>query len=72
MGDVEGSGGSMDMDREGFSKKISKDQDTREEGDEELTLPDPVSDPVIAHVYALGLFGPNGVGRKSDSTFVVT
>ena len=72
MGDVEGSDGSVDMNREGFSKKISKVQDTREEGDEELTLPDPVSDPVKAHVNALWLFGPNGVGRKSDSTFVVT
>ena len=72
MGDVEGSDGSVDMNREGFSKKISKVQDTREEGNEELTLPGPVSDPVKAHVYALWLFGPNGVGRKSDSTFVVT
>ena len=53
MGDVEGSDGSVDMNREGFSKKISKVQDTREEGNEELTLPDPVSDPVKAHINAL-------------------
>ena len=53
MGDAEGRDGSMDMDREGFCEKISKVQDTREEGNEELTLPDPVSDPVKAHVNAL-------------------
>ena len=62
----------MDMDREGFCKQTSKAQDTREEGNEELTLPGLITDPVKAHVNALWLFGPNGVGRKSDSTFVVT
>ena len=72
MGDAEGSDGSMDMDREGFSKKISQVEDTREERNQELTLTDPVTDPVEAHVYALRLLGPNGVGRESDSTFVVT
>ena len=53
MGDAEGSDGSVDMNRGGFGKKISKVQDTMEEGNEELTLPDPVSDPVKAHINAL-------------------
>ena len=43
----------MDMDREGFCEKTSEVQDTREEGNEELTLPGPVTDPVKAHVNAL-------------------
>ena len=72
MGDTEGGDGSTDVGREGVGKQISQVEDTREERNQELTLTDPVADPVKAHVYALGLLGPNGVGRKSDSTFAVT
>ena len=52
MGDIEGIDGSMDVDREGFGKKISQAQDTKEERNQELTLTDPATDPVKTHVNA--------------------
>ena len=58
-------------DRQSFGEKISMVVDARDKRSAEVTLPDPIPDPMPAHVDRLRHFEVDAIGRETDSNLIV-
>ena len=61
----------MTGNRQGLGKKVGHVVEAADEDDTEVSLADPVSNPVQAHVRGLGHTLRDGVGRDADGHLVV-
>ena len=61
----------MTGDGQGLGKKVSMIADARDKRSVEVFLPDPIPDPMPAHVHRLRHFEVDAIGRETDGDLIV-
>ena len=61
----------MAGDGQGLGEKVSMIADARDKRSAEVSLPDPIPDPMPAHVDRLRHFEVDTIGRETDSNLIV-
>ncbi len=61
----------MTGDGQGLGKIVSMIADARDKRSAEVSLPDPIPDPMPAHVDRLRHFEVDAIGRETDSNLIV-